>query len=215
VRNLDAHRRAVERPGVRAWARIHLHGTGPETLAGRTVGLLGFGRIGRAFASLLRPFGARLLVHDPYATPAAVRRAGGRPVSLGPLLRKSHVVVVAAALTDETRGLLDGSRLAMLRDGATLVNVARGGLVDLLALTREVRRGRLRCALDVTDPKEPLPSGHPLRRLPGALVTPHVGAAAREVRLRMTDLVLDDLERVFHGRPPRRRVTVSHLDRMT
>ena len=79
------------------------------------------------------------------------------------------------------------------------MNVARGGLLDLEALTREVRRGRLRAALDVTDPAEPLPLRHPLRRMRGAVVTPHVGSAARAVRHAMADLVLDDLERVSRG----------------
>jgi phosphoglycerate dehydrogenase-like enzyme len=95
------------------------------------------------------------------------------------------------------------------------VNVARGGIVDLPALTREVGRGRLRCALDVTDPAEPLPPRHPLRRAPGAVLTPHVGAAQREVRGRIADTVMDDLERVFRGRAPLHRVTVSMLARMT
>jgi phosphoglycerate dehydrogenase-like enzyme len=120
-----------------------------------------------------------------------------------------------APLTERTRGLLDGPALGRLRDGATVVNVARGGLVDLAALTREVRAGRLRCALDVTDPEEPLPPRHPLRRARGAILTPHVGAAQREVRRAIATIVLDDLERFFRGRPVRNRVTPSMLRRMT
>ncbi len=87
--------------------------------------------------------------------------------------------------------------------------------MDLEALTREVRRGRLRCALDVTDPDEPLPLRHPLRRLPGAIVTPHVGAASAEVRRQMADILLDDIERLFRGARVRHRVTPAMLDRMT
>jgi phosphoglycerate dehydrogenase-like enzyme len=131
------------------------------------------------------------------------------------VLTRSRDLVLAAALTDRTRGLLDGRALARLRDGATVVNVARGGLVDLAALTREVRSGRLRCALDVTDPEEPLPPRHPLRRARGAILTPHVGAAQREVRDAIASIVLDDLERFFRGRPVRNRVTPSMLRRMT
>ena len=96
-----------------------------------------------------------------------------------------------------------------------MINVARGGLVDLAALTREVRSGRLRCALDVTDPEEPLPPRHPLRRARGAILTPHVGAAQREVRRAIATIVLDDLERFFRGRPVRHRVSPSLLRRMT
>jgi len=214
ARNVDAHREALRRPSNGVYARIHRDGVGDETLAGRTVGIFGFGRIGRALAALLRPLGARLLVHDPYVHAAAIRRAGATPASWTGLLGGSRHLVLAAALTEKTRGILDRRALARLPDGAMVVNVARGALLDLDALTAEVRRGRLRCALDVTDP-EPLPPRHPLRRLRGAILTPHVGAAQREVRAAMADIVLDDLERFFGGRRPRNRVRAAMLERMT
>jgi phosphoglycerate dehydrogenase-like enzyme len=215
VRRIDDYRAALRRPSNRVYRQLHLHGAGDETLRGRTVGLLGLGRIGQAVAERLAPFGARLLVHDPFVSRARIARCGGKAASLEPLLRASSVVILAAALTEATRGMLDARRLSLLPDGATVVNVARGGLLELEALTREVRRGRLRAALDVTDPEEPLPPRHPLRRLRGAVVTPHVGAAAVAVRRAMADLVLDDLERVSRGERPRNRVTPRMLDRMT
>ena len=100
-------------------------------------------------------------------------------------------------------------------DGAVLINIARGGLVDLAALTREVASGRLRCALDVTDPEEPLPVGHPLRSLPGAITTPHVGGGGRKTRGEMADLAIEELERFFAGAPAKYRVTTQMLSRMT
>lgn len=215
VRRIDEYREALRRPSNRVYDQLHLHGSGDETLLGRTVGLVGLGRIGRAVAERLSPFGARLLVHDPFVSRAQIARCGGKAARLEPLLRASSVVILATALTDATRGMLDARRLSLLPDGATVVNVARGGLLDLEALTREVRRGRLRAALDVSDPAEPLPPRHPLRRLRGAVVTPHVGASARAVRRAMADLVLDDLERVSRGERPRNRVTPRMLDRMT
>jgi len=215
ARNLDAHREALRRPANDAYARAHTHGAGNETLRGRTVGVVGFGRIGQAVAALLRPFGARLLVHDPYASPALARWHGAALAPLGRVLAASPFLILAAALTDDTRGMLDRSALARLPDGATVINVARGGLVDLGALTREVRRGRLRCALDVTDPLEPLPTRHPLRRARGAVLTPHVGSAQAEVRRQMADALLDDLGRFARGRPVRNRVTADMLERMT
>jgi phosphoglycerate dehydrogenase-like enzyme len=215
VRRVDEYREALRRPSNRIYERLHLEGAGPETLRGRTVGLLGFGRIGRETARLLRPFGPRLLVHDPYVAAAAVRRAGASPVTLPRLLHDSEHLVVAAALTDATRGLLDRAALRRLRDGATVVNVARGGLADLEALAAEVRSGRLRCALDVTDPLEPLPVRHPLRRMRGAILTPHVGAAAVEVRRAMADIVLENLERFFRGERVLSRVVPRQLERMT
>jgi len=215
ARNLDRHREALRRPASDVYARVHTRGAGDETVRDRTVGLVGFGRIGQAIAELLRPFGARLLVHDPYAPARAVRRHGATPAPRGRVLAASSFLILAAALTDQTRGMLDARALARLPDGATLINVARGGLVDLAALTREVRRGRLRCALDVTDPREPLPARHPLRRLRGAVVTPHVGSAQPEVRRQMADVLLEDLERFARGRPVRNRVRASMLERMT
>ena len=214
VRNVDGHRAALRRASNAVYARIHRDGLGDESLAGRTVGILGFGRIGREVAARLRPFEARLLVHDPYVEAVAIRRAGATAVSWRGLLAGSRHLVLAAALTDRTRGILGRRELARLPDGAMVVNVARGALLDLDALTAEVRRGRLRCALDVTDP-EPLPLRHPLRRLPGAILTPHVGAGHREVRAAMADIVLGDLERFFAGRRPQNRVTADMLERMT
>jgi phosphoglycerate dehydrogenase-like enzyme len=215
VRRVDEYREALRMPSNRIYERLHLEGAGPETLGGRTIGLLGFGRIGREAARLLRPFRPRLLVHDPYVAAERVRRAGAAPVSLKQLVRESEHIVIAAALTDATRGLLDRSALRRLRDGATVVNVARGGIVDLDALTAEVRSGRLRCAIDVTDPLEPLPVRHPLRRMRGAVLTPHVGSAAVEVRRAMADIVLDNLERFFRGERLRTRVVPRMLERMT
>jgi phosphoglycerate dehydrogenase-like enzyme len=215
ARRIDEHRESLRGRSNRAYERAHLHGCGQETLIGRAVGLVGFGRIGRGIARRLRPFGVRLLVHDPYAAASAVRRAGADSVTLEALLPQAEFLVLAAGLTDETRGMMGSRELARLPDGATLVNVGRGGLVDLGALTREVRRGRLRCALDVTDPLEPLPLGHPLRRLPGAVLTPHVGAGATAVRRAMADIVLDTLERFFRGERVTNRVTSAMLDFMT
>jgi phosphoglycerate dehydrogenase-like enzyme len=215
VRNVDAYRVALRGRSNAIYARFHREGAGDETLRGRAIGLIGFGRIGRAVAALLAPFDPRLLVFDPYVPAREIRRAGAVPSGLRALLARSRDVVVAAALTDRTRGLLDAAALARLRDGATVVNVARGGLIDLPALTREVRSGRLRCALDVTDPDEPLPLRHPLRRARGAVLTPHVGAAQREVRRQIADIVMDDLERFFRGRAVGNRVTPAMLRRMT
>ena len=215
ARRLDDYREALRRPSNAIYKDAHLHGRGQETLRDRTVGLVGFGRIGQALAALLKPLGARIVVHDPHAPRALAARYGVAFASLGRLLPQAEFLVLAAGLTDETRGMIGGKALARLPDGAMVVNVARGGLLDLSALTREVQRGRLRCALDVTDPSEPLPVRHPLRRLRGALVTPHVGAGALAVRRAMADIVLDSLERFFRGERVKTRVTLAMLDLMT
>lgn len=215
ARRVDAYREALRGRSNRVYARLHRDGAGEETLCGQSIGILGFGRIGRETARLLRPFAPRLLVHDPFVEARVIRAHGAAPAPLRRLLRASEYLVVAAGLTGRTRGILDRGALRALPRGATLVNVARGGIVDLAALTAEVRSGRLRCALDVTDPLEPLPARHPLRRMRGAVLTPHVGAAARSVRLAMTDVALDALERHFRGERVATRVSARMLERMT
>jgi phosphoglycerate dehydrogenase-like enzyme len=186
-----------------------------ETLLGRKVGIVGFGRIGRAFAELIEPFKIELLVNDPYAQREAVAERGASLVELDHLVSTCSVVVLAAALTPETRNLFERRRLSLLSDGACLVNVARGGLIDMEALLQELRTGRLRAALDVTDPLEPLPVDHELRKLPNVILTPHIAAGGIEVRSEMGALAVDEVVRFASGQPPRNRVTREMLATMT
>ena len=186
-----------------------------ETLRGRKVGIVGFGRIGRAFAELIKPFKVELLVSDPYAQHEAAGERGALLVELDRLVRTCSVVVLAAALTPETQNLFDQRRLALLPDGACLVNVARGGLVHMAALLSELRTGRLRAAVDVTDPLEPLPVDHELRKLPNVILTPHIAAGGIEVRRAMGALAVDEVVRFANGQAPRNRVTRAMLARMT
>jgi phosphoglycerate dehydrogenase-like enzyme len=186
-----------------------------ETLFGRRVGIVGFGRIGRAFAKLLPPLGVEILVSDPYATAESVAAFGGKLVALDDLVRECSVVVLCAALTPETRGMFDQRRLSLLRDGTYLINVARGGLIDLDALLRELRSGRITAALDVTDPLEPLPADHELRRLPNVILTPHIAAGGIEMRREMGATAVAEVIRFAKGEPPLNRVTVEMLATMT
>ena len=214
ARNVDFYRDQLRNRSNRIYQDLHLHGS-TESIIGREIAMIGFGRIGRSLVDLLRGFDLRWLVYDPYVSSSVARRYPVHRVDLPELLKRGQLLVLTAALTEETRGILNRSRLARLPDGAAIINIARGGLIDLDALTREVKRGRLRCALDVTDPLEPLPTNHPLRRLPGAIVTPHVAAANRQVRHDIAEVVMNDLEGFFRGRGVRNRVTTSMLDRMT
>ncbi|MCF6476980.1 hydroxyacid dehydrogenase, partial [Nonomuraea sp. MG754425] len=120
--------------------------------------------------------GARVLLSDPYAGEEEAARLGARTVPLDELCRAADLVTVHAPELPETRGLLDGRRLALLRDGAVLINTARGALIDTDALVRHCAAGRISAVLDVTDP-EPLPAGHALLGLPNVLVTPHISGA--------------------------------------
>ena len=116
------------------------------------------------------------------------------------MLRVADVLVISAALTTATEGLIGARELALLPDGALLVNVARGKLVDTDALVAALETGRIRAALDVTDP-EPLPPDHPLWRQPGALISPHVGGASSAFFPRADRLMAAQLNRFMAGQP--------------
>jgi len=213
-RNVDWYRAQLRRPGNQIYNLVHKHGT-PESLLGGQFGMVGFGRIGRTIVDLLRGFDLRWRVYDPYAERSLASDYPVQFSSLQSVLKSSRILVVTAALTEETRGLLHRKNLSRLPDGTTVINIARGGLLDLDSLTAQVRTGRLRCAIDVSDPLEPLPQRHPLRKLPGAIVTPHIGGGSRKARHEMADDLIDDLERFFAGKPVKNRITVSMLARMT
>jgi phosphoglycerate dehydrogenase-like enzyme len=215
ARNVDHYRAALRKKSNRVYDDVHLSGGTAESLLGREVGMIGFGRIGRALIEMLRGFDVRWRIYDPYASREIAPGTSVQFDSLNRVLKRSSLLVVAAAATDRSRHLLNRERLATLQRGTVVINIARGSLIDLAALTREVKSGRLRCALDVTDPEEPLPIDHPLRTSPGAIMTPHVGGGGQRTRGEMADAVMDELERFFRGEPVQHRVTPIMLSRMT
>jgi len=186
-----------------------------ETVRGRKVGIVGFGRIGRAFARLIKPLGAELLIADPYCSPEIVSSHEARLTDLDELVGSCSVVILAAGLTAETQNLFDATRLALLPDGAYLINVARGGLIDIEALVSELRTGRITAALDVTDPLEPLPADHELRRLPNVLLMPHIAAGGIEMRRAIGAIAVEEVVRFSRGEPQRNLVTREMLATMT
>lgn len=167
---------------------------------GATVGLLGASLIGRRVADLLRPFDLEVLLHDPYSADAEVRALGAEPVPLDDLFARSGVVSLHAPLLPSTTGMVDARLLGLMRDGATLLNTARGGLVDHAALERELVSRRLRAVLDVTSP-EPLPPDSPLWECDGVLLTPHIaGSKSNELR-RLADAAAAEVQRWAAGLP--------------
>ena len=186
-----------------------------ETLFGRRVGIVGFGRIGRAFAKLLKPLGVEIFVSDPYSEAESVATFDAKLVPLDDLVSSCSVVVLCAALTPETHGMFDKPRLSLLGDGSYLINVARGGLIDLGALLGELRSGRITAALDVTDPLEPLPADHELRKLLNVILTPHIAAGGIEMRREMGAIAVEEVIRFAKGEPPLNRVTREMLTTMT
>jgi phosphoglycerate dehydrogenase-like enzyme len=162
---------------------------------------------------LLRPFDLRVLVSDPYFGEAEAAQLGVERRALDELLACADVVSLHAPALPSTRHLLDRRRLGLLRDGAVLVNTARGSLVDHDALLAELRAGRISAVLDVTDP-EPLPADSPLFTLPNVVLTPHIaGALGTEVR-RLGDLAIEELARYAAGRPFAHPLVAADLDRV-
>lgn len=168
----------------------------------RTVGLVSASRTGRAVIDLLRPYTLNVLVYDPFLTPQEAEELGVEKVDLPDLVRRSDVVSLHAPVVPETVGLFDASLLALMPDGATLINTARGVIVDASALEKELVSGRINAILDVTDP-EPLPVASPLYDLPNVFLTPHIaGSMGTELR-RMGDVVAADLTRYAREAEPR------------
>jgi phosphoglycerate dehydrogenase-like enzyme len=166
-----------------------------DSLAGKTVLIVGYGSIGRAVERRLSGFDVQI------RRVARSARDGVSPVSSLPvLLPEADVVIILAPVTQETVGMVDAAFLAQMKDGALLVNAARGVLVMTEDLVAEVTSGRLSAAMDVTDP-EPLPPGHPLWALPNVFITPHVGASTPYSWMSAQNFVREQAERYLAGQP--------------
>jgi phosphoglycerate dehydrogenase-like enzyme len=178
---------------------------------GRVIGVIGFSRIGRRVIELVQQLqDVTCLVSDPHADPFAVAAAGGRLVSLQELLTASDVVTVHAPALPETRHMLGPAELRVMKDHATLINTARGSLVDTKALEAECARGRIHALLDVTEP-EPLPADSILYDLPNVVITPHIAGSLGTETRRMSDAALADLERYLAGQTPLAQVLSKDL----
>ncbi|MCX5194190.1 2-hydroxyacid dehydrogenase [Streptomyces sp. NBC_00249] len=196
-------------PGmVRGQDREEWHGGFYEALADRSVLIVGYGSIGAAVEDRLLPFecgpvtrvarSARTAPHGPVHALADLPR----------LLPDADVVILCTPLTEDTRGLAGAAFLGRMKDGALLVNVSRGPVVDTKSLLSELESGRLHAALDVTDP-EPLPAGHPLWHAPNVLITPHVGGSSSAFEPRAKRLVARQLTRFAAGEPVENTVLVT------
>jgi phosphoglycerate dehydrogenase-like enzyme len=169
----------------------------------KPVGLVGYGNIGRELTRLLEPFGCELCAYDPWLTGAYLRDEGVEPVGLAHLLESSRVVFVLAAPTTENAALLSRELLELLQPGTVLVLVSRAHVVDFEALTELVLAGRFRAAIDVF-PSEPLDPGHPIRTASHAVLSPHRAGLVQEALWEIGRLVVDDLDAIVNGLPPRR-----------
>ena len=178
-----------------AQARGEWEAIEPPELLGRRVVILGLGSIGTAIADRLRPFGVEVIGVGRTA------RDGVRGLAdLDEVLRDAEILVNILPLTSETSGMLDARRLSLLPDGALVVNAGRGRTIETEALVGELQAGRLRAALDVTDP-EPLPPDHPLWDLPNVLISPHMAGDSPGSTIRSFELAGDQVRRFAAGEP--------------
>lgn len=182
------------------------------SLADRRVLLVGYGGVGKAIDARLSGF--EVAVERVARSAREDRDLAGRPVAVRGLdelheaLAEAEIVILAVPLSAETRGLIDAAALAAMPDGALLVNVARGAVVDTAALVAELQSGRLRAALDVTDP-EPLPADHPLWECPNLLITPHAGGDSSAMMPRMGALIRRQIEHLRAGEAPENLIEFS------
>jgi glyoxylate reductase len=201
---LAARRQVVEGDRVvrtGGWHGSWSEGRLAEEVSGSTLGIVGLGRIGSAVARRARGFDMRVL----YTRRLRADSDLGEWRALDDLLAESDVVSLHVPLAPGTDGLLDARRLALLRDGATLVNTARGEIVDEPALVRELVSGRISAGLDVFVHEPTVPAE--LLDLPNVVLTPHIGSATRQTREAMTRLVVDNVLAVGRGEPPLTPVT--------
>ncbi len=197
TRGHDALRRGVWRGDL---YRADLVG---RELSQMTVGVIGYGHIGTKVVRLLKAFGCRILVADPYVRLSAEDAGDGvRHVALEDLLRQSDVVTLHARVTEETRGFIGRAEFAAMRKGATFVNTARGPMVDYPALTEALKSGHLRGAALETFAVEPAPADLELLRLENVTLTPHIAGASLETIGRAADAAAEEVRRYVEGDGP-------------
>lgn len=183
-------------------------------LMGKVVGIVGASRVGLPVIERLRDFDVEVLVYDPFLSREHARGLGAEKVDeLDELVTRADIVSIHAPITDKTINMFDAARLAKLRDGATLINTARGILIDQTALIDELQSGRISATVDVTYP-EPLPPDSPLFTLPNVLLTPHMAGPMGLERSRMFAAVVDEVERFCAGKSLRGEISLDSLGRI-
>jgi len=171
-------------------------------LNGKVLGLIGLGSIGSEVARLAKAFGMKVQAYDPYVPPEHADRLSVKLVSLEELLRTSDFISIHVPLTPETKGLIGRDELNIVKNGAFLINTARGGVVDEAALYEALKNGKLAgAALDVFE-REPPPPDHPLFKLDNVILTPHIGGSTDGAQLRIALTMAEDLLRVIRGEKP-------------
>jgi len=191
-------------------------GAGPHPVMdveGSTIGIIGASHVGRNVMALLKGMKVNVLLYDPHCNAERAAECDARKVCLEELMRQADVVSLHAPITDETKGMITAGHFAMMKDGATFINTARGILIDEQGLIDELKKGRIYACLDVTHP-EPPAADNELRRLDNVVLTPHIAGCVSQARSRMGEYAVEELWRFFHGQPQRFQVTKDMLSRI-
>ena len=167
------------------------------------IALVGYGNLGRALAPLLRPFGCRIMVHDPWLSDGYLRTEGVKPISLEKALAASQFLFLLAGVTTENEGGLDRNRLLTIQNDATVILASRAEIVDFDAFLDLAGQGHFRAAVDVF-PNEPVASDDPMRQTPNVLFSSHLAGGVTPSYARIRDMMLDDISQILCGMPPLR-----------
>ncbi|MBI3920669.1 MAG: hydroxyacid dehydrogenase [Armatimonadetes bacterium] len=187
--------------------------TNPQGLHGSIVGVVSASKVGREMIKLLAPFDCTVLVYDPYLSDYGAGALGVEKTSLNELLKRSDYVTVHAPQLPETHHILRRPQLKLLKDGAVLVNTSRGSVIDEAALIKELKTGRIRAALDVTDP-EPPAVDHPFRGMNNVMLLPHLSGAGTYGYFKIGETTLKALEDHFAGKPVMGAVDLRNIERI-
>lgn len=183
-------------------------------LLGKTLGVVGFGAIGREVARRAVCLGMRVLVYDPYVQEESLQQIGAEKVELDELLKQSDFVSLHVPLNESTKNLIDKNKISLMKKTAYLINTARAGVIDETALVEALKNGQIAgAALDVFEP-EPLPADSPLFDCPNLILTPHVGAHTFEAILRMNMMAAESIVDFFNGKIPKYIVNSSITEKL-
>jgi phosphoglycerate dehydrogenase-like enzyme len=213
---LEHLRRLVPLDGVvrhaELWPQERLHYLG-EMLCDQTVGIVGVGYVGRLAIGLFKAFGCPVVAYDPFLSEEGAAALGVRRVDLDELFTVADLVSLHAPSIDETRHMITAAHLASLRDGALLINTARGALIEESVLVAELKKGRISAALDVFL-NEPLPAGHPLLALPNVRLSPHASGHSKGSYQRQGLFAVSEVIRFLGGEPLLGEITPAMLSQM-
>jgi phosphoglycerate dehydrogenase-like enzyme len=179
----------------------------------KTVGIVGASHVGKLVIERLKSYELSVVLYDPFITPLAARDLGARKLGLSELMAEADVVSLHAPLLKDTYHMIGARELSLMGDGTTLINTARGALVDPRALEAELTKGRIHAVLDTTDP-EVLPADSRLFELPNVFLTPHIAGSLGDEAQRLADYMVAEVERFVRGNALKHLVLREHLVRL-